>query len=144
MAAELALTSGFTRRHLVLLWHSCTTASHRFRKSEMALSSVPVKRIFRRSLLVALLGVGLIAGAPSFAAPLNRSSMSNSNNQQFDAGSSIDIQSMPCRVGPGRTSTPNVRGGDACPNVYGNAAGNRSAHRPGPSAFGLQFDTGDY
>lgn len=108
----------------------------------MAPTSAEVKAIFRRILIGGLLiGAGL-GSFPSVGAPINHYSIANPDSGSGSSDSTRQLDAMPCRIGPGRNEAALSHNSD-CPNVYGNATAEPRTRRPAPSAFGLQFDTGD-
>ena len=101
---------------------------------------------FRPKFFKSLLGVGLAAlllvGAmptlPSFAAQLHQFQGSRSNSGGFNLDQNACPPGMVHRRGTAECYDPQAD------DNRNNFRSDNNAHRPGSSAFGLQFDTGDY
>ena len=97
--------------------------------------------IFKRLVRTALIGFVLaIAAAPVSAAPLQyQSDRNGSSNNAYPS------ESYPCDQRLGQRQVEGQRGANYCkdqPKYLQH--GSNAPRRPGPSAFGLQFDTEGY
>jgi hypothetical protein len=113
----------------------------------MVVSFIPVKGLLRKVLAVALVGATLASAGPAFAAPLRASlpttlpsgDGSSADMSPFRSDPPVCPDGSPPRAVPGGhgVSCPKGQNSSLSSNVKG-------IHRPGSSAFGLQFDTGDF
>ncbi|MDR3472064.1 MAG: hypothetical protein P4M09_10285 [Devosia sp.] len=103
----------------------------------------PFKGPLRITLALALLSAMLIAGSPAFSASKHVLQTEQSDGSGSTDGANLMGQPA-CPDGTARRAGQNGRGA-FCPNDFGASPGSgKTTHRLGPSAFGLQFDSGDY
>ena len=112
-----------------------------FRKSDMVRMPVLVKRVTRVGLLAAMIAAAALVSTPASAGPINQYPIVGPVTEQSPHETMMDP--IPCTPVRGRHGQ-NDPSQASCPDVYAGAGQTKTSRQPGPSAFGLQFNSGDY